>query len=117
MESDTMNMRDQIMNIIGDELYENRGDVYGAAAAADAILAAMPDMIAPLVWDRTANNHWESGHYSINEKRGVFRVSFWAGGSIGLVKVCTHNEFDSSVLRANTHHRAAIMAAFTGETK
>ena len=80
------------------------------------ILEALPDMIAPLVWDRTANNHWESGHYSINEKRGVFRVSFWAGGSIGLVKVCTPNEFDSSVLRANTHHRASIMAAFTGAT-
>jgi hypothetical protein len=76
---------------------------------------SMRDKIAPLVWARTANNHWESGHYSINEKRGVFRVSFWAGGSIGLVKVCTHSEFDSSALRANAHHRAAIMAAFTGD--
>jgi hypothetical protein len=105
-----MSMRDQIADIIGKQTFMD-----SPSFVADAILGSLPDMIASLVWDRTANNHWESGHYSINEKRGVFRVSFWAGGSIGLVKVCTHNEFDSSVLRANTHHRAAIMAEFKGD--
>jgi hypothetical protein len=105
-----MSMRDKIAKIIWDHGLHDAHQ-----AAAQSIIAALPSMIAPLVWDRTANNHWESGHYSINEKRGVFRVSFWAGGSIGLVKVCNRNEFDSSVLRANTHHRATIMTAFTGE--
>ena len=111
------NMRDKIIDIIHGYVGSDfDGELLYADDAADAILGDLPDMIALLVWNQTANNHWESGHYSINEKRGVFRVSFWAGGSIGLVKVCTHNEFDSSVLRANTHHQDAIMAAFTGAT-
>jgi hypothetical protein len=42
--------QDQIADIISESIHEDSGHIFGIDEAADAILAALPDMIAPLVW-------------------------------------------------------------------
>jgi hypothetical protein len=84
---------------------------------ADAILAAMPSMIAPLVWEKHSSNatvqpkHFYSGMYSLIYMSGGYLVDFndlslGHGYSLGQAKSL-----------ADSHHRAAGMAAFTGETQ
>jgi hypothetical protein len=118
-----MSMRDQIMNIIGDELYENRGDVYGAAAAADAVLQALPNMIAPLVWEHMI----KVGYWRSQSALGLYECGFddgWWATLDGYQSWEWEPEEDprsystefAAQDAANTHHRAAIMAAFKGET-
>jgi hypothetical protein len=79
--------------------------------AADAILAALPDMIAPLVWMRNGS-HWAGGYgYVVRKFGGVYMLT---------VRNAHDQEFDTleqAQAAANTHHRAAIMAAFTGKTQ
>jgi hypothetical protein len=101
-------------------------------SSADAILAAMPDMIAPLVWEVRGNygtNEYVSGLYLISQgaepDSSSTECAGWVyvrGGSNVLVRPnkgrCdrfdNHNDAQDA---ANTHHRAAIMAAFNGEAK
>jgi hypothetical protein len=91
-----------------------------ARQAADAILAALPDMIAPLVWEG-----FISGPYKIEVyDGGIATLWFYGkaiedddeheslgGGYLTLVSM------DDLIEAANAHHRAAIMAAFNGEAK
>jgi hypothetical protein len=63
---DMSNARDQIAQIIEDEIFLERfGGIVGMDAAADAILAALPSMIAPLVWEDE-----EKDWFSTSESRG-----------------------------------------------
>jgi hypothetical protein len=100
------NMRDQIADIL-ENMPENMN---GWEDAADAILEALPDMIAPLDMPERRNNYW--GHkfgYQVAHTHGdLFRVRLH-----GRVICKDIRGFGRAVDWANTHHRAAIMAAFT----
>ena len=110
-----MSMRDQIVEILCDELYENRQCVEGHEHAADAILDALPDMIAPLVW-HGGMAIGLSGVYTLAEYKnlcfswGFNEDDLWTHGTEA-------DSLDEAKAAANTHLRAAIMAAFTGETR
>jgi len=78
---------------------------------ADAIIAALPEMIAPLVFN--GNPHWPTSSisqcckYSVEEQdEGSWSVSM-ADDTIGF-----YDSLDEALDAMNTHHRAAIMAAF-----
>jgi hypothetical protein len=137
-----MSIRDQIEEIVRGAECRDRGygpDVVNPDAIADAILAALPDMIAPLVWEEsTSKKH--SGCIEYAETRaGTYFICydsddftgfycdfvylgnctwFGSGGANSREIASHHHDDDLTGLKtaANTHHRAAIMAAFTGET-
>jgi hypothetical protein len=110
-ESDTMiDMRNNISEVITDVL---GGCSYNNDAAADAILEALPDMIAPLVWSERHHGFIFSGAYRIAIKGPLHSLCF-SITSIG--EVTDHDTLEQAQAAANTHHRDAIMAAFTGET-
>jgi hypothetical protein len=110
-----MSMRNKIGGIIENELGHA-----GLEYIADAILEALPDMIAPLVWDAgdgiTASKEYlratsfGGGIYWTME--GELSCSFDMDAFDGV----SFNSDKEAQAAANTHHRAAIMAAFTGET-
>jgi hypothetical protein len=113
-------MREQIAEILRKYCYEGhngrRLDV-----AADAILAAMPDMIAPLVWDYRGNvsctAHTPFGKYLV-ETCHEDGFGMWTprDETEDDPPFGYHDDIHEAQAAANTHHRAAIMAAFTGET-
>jgi hypothetical protein len=75
----------------------------------DAIIAALPEMIPNLVWVKRGK-HIYSGDYTLfNFVRGLYVEyrDFALGADLSLV---------DAKAAANAHHRASIMAAFTGET-
>ena len=110
--SDTViDMRNNISEVITDVL---GGCSYNNDAAADAILEALPDMIAPLVWGLHALPdilHHYSDHYTLICMADGYLVDF---DDLSLGHGYTLEQAQAA---ANTHHRAAIMAAFTGETE
>jgi len=84
---------------------------------ADAIIAALPDMVAPLVWVKT------TGFWRASDCRdGFYEVFALSGGrSTGhhIVRGQGTNIGDgtsmaSDIAAANAHHAAAVVAAFTG---
>jgi hypothetical protein len=131
--------QDQIADIISESIHEDSGHIFGIDEAADAILAALPEMIAPLVWEfGTRNKHYDcveyaetkAGTYFIcddNDDFTGFYCTFvylanctWFGtgkaNSTGIAS--RHHDVDLTLLKsaANTHHRATIMAAFQTPT-
>jgi len=64
-------MRDQLVKIIASEVV-GRTASSGARLAADAIIAALPDMVQPLVWMRNGS-HYAGGHgYVVRKFGGVY---------------------------------------------
>jgi hypothetical protein len=106
-----MTMRDIIEAVIEDCITEtNDCGRLQSADCADAILAALPDMIAPLVWAYDAGWH-NAGHYVIKGSSFEQDVMWSYRGSYCRTVFKNIAEAKDA---ANTHHRAAIMAAFTG---
>jgi hypothetical protein len=113
-------MRDQIADIIGKQTFMD-----SPSFVADAILEALPDMIAPLVWDAhpdddewyavTSDSNYgpEMGYTVLKNSKGNFNVYMRSGDE----KLGNLPTLEKAQDAANAHHRAAIMAAFTGETK
>jgi hypothetical protein len=101
------NLRDKISDAIP-PFYDDR---LSPDDIADAILAALPDMIAPLDMPERRNNYWgHKGGYQVAHTNGdLFRVRLH-----GRVICKDIRGFGRAVDWANTHHRAAIMAALTG---
>jgi hypothetical protein len=93
-------------------------------ALADAILAALPDMIAPLVWvnsDMAPGLLCDAinGRYQIQDS-GLGWCCMKATGKRrpeGDDVPTFHSSEGQAKAAANAHHRAAIMAAFNGEAK
>jgi hypothetical protein len=115
-----MSMRDKISDAIP-PFYDDR---FSADDIADAILEALPDMIAPLVWNypfRRVSGEmlapvFVSGlYYSVAPVEGKWELKIRASHSV--VGMGLHGSIEATQAAANTHHRAAIMAAFTGETQ
>jgi hypothetical protein len=102
-----MSMRDQIAHII----INDHDQHISAASTADAILAALPDMIAPLVWEE--DGWWR--HSAKPFSKTLPRVAFWIMNvDKGWRFASTGDVFETleaAKAAANTHHRAAIMAA------
>ena len=105
-----MTLKDKIEETITFYLAER--DFYGVCwveDAADAIIAALPIMIAPLVWTHQQVMGCDglvSGDYSVYLGR-------WWHKDTPMSQSCGLNE--DAISAANNHHRAAIMAAFKGE--
>jgi hypothetical protein len=103
------------------ETYNNDPDNRNyALGVADAILAALPDMIRPLIWDG-----FHSGPYKIHVHEGGRVDLLFCGKAIDPYE--THEllmggyltlvSIDDLKHEANTHHRAAIMDAFNAPTE
>ena len=98
-------MRDNIARIVADE--KNGGDPYDIA---EDIIAALPGMVAPLVWDE-----WDGGLTSACTPWGKYILgqdlclSIPGNGSLRRYET----EFAAKAA-ANAHHAAAVVAAFTG---
>lgn len=102
-----MNMRDKIADVLSlaEMEYQTTGEGPPLHAMADIIVAAMPEMIEPLVWTLYSPDdqpHWEAKGYSVESRP---RDTWYFMG------IC-YNDIDKAKAAANAHHRAAIMAAF-----
>jgi hypothetical protein len=110
-------MRDTIADII---TYITYVYPWNAEATADAIVAAMPGMVAPLVWPvfskgqvyRSASPIIYGESYSV--RGGRLGWNAYYGERMISPSFGEHEQAQDA---ANTHHRAAIMAPFTGETQ
>jgi hypothetical protein len=87
---------------------------------ADAILAALPDMIAPLVWEGNIAQNNMGGRYVIGWYDAgdlCTALDFHGYGNPDTRQYIGGDTFVSDLkAAANTHHRDAIIAIFTGET-
>jgi hypothetical protein len=110
-----MSMRNSIAHII----INDHDHHISAASTADAILEALPDMIAPLVWRKSKNSHVRTTKMNLGLQYNM-QISL-SGGAIWSVNTVKgwHSAFDEHEAEGNinNHYRAAIMAEFTGETK
>ena len=121
MESETMSMRDKIEDIIWKN--SNIND-HAIDITTDAILAALPDMIPNLAWEYVS----QGGYWRSQSALGLYECGFddgWWAALDGYQYWEWEPEEDprsystefAAQAAANTHHRATIMAAFTGETQ
>jgi hypothetical protein len=106
--------RDKIAEIISETLQEDSGHIFGIDEAADAILAALPDMIAPLVWDGFRSGPYKIYVYDQGADLWFCTKAFncEAGYKRLLGAYVTRVSIDDLKKNANAHHRATIMAAF-----
>ena len=98
-----MTMRDKVAQIISDK-YQYGDD--SLADTADAILAALPDMIAPLVFMRHPIG-WSTDGFMI-DTRGT---NTWV--LRGLYGNPRFDTVEDAIKACNANHRSVIMAAFT----
>ena len=103
------NMRDQIEDILWLNRQTNGIDV---VYIADAILEALPNMIAPLVWVEKDGHFYSNGYgYSLILFGDGYLVDY---DDLSLGHGYTLEQAQSA---ADTYYRAAIMSAFTlGDT-
>ena len=130
-------LRDKIHQVVRGNLpATSRADMH-ANDVTDAIIAALPGMVAPLVWcNSTHHKHsgcmeyaeTSAGTYFIIDDNDDFTGLFcdfvtirdvtWFGtGNIDSHEIMSGVRGDDTTLlraAANTHHAAAVVAAFTG---
>jgi len=85
---------------------------------ADAIIAALPDMVAPLVWKKSKKNPLVSTAKMNLGPQYTMRISLSWGAiwSVDAVKGWhSASDEDAAKAAANAHHAAAVVAAITGE--
>jgi hypothetical protein len=109
-------MRKQIEDIIWDHCED--GEVF--MDAADAILEALPSMIAPLVWDAgdgiTASKEYFKAETNMGGSYWTMEGELSCSFDLDAFHEVDFNSATEAKAAANTHHRANIMAAFTGDT-
>ena len=104
-------LRDKIAAVI----WENEGA--RPAWVADAIIAALPDMVAPLVWVKHPSaDIWRC--YTTLGQYKVFAISAPTWDFDGIVEQTTKTASSEAEAKfaASAHHAAAVVAAFRGET-
>jgi len=114
-------MRDEMKKLIANIIWEHETGGVDHKGAADAIIAALPDMIEPLVWqpieeDRgdgssDETGEFESGPYYIEMGFGTDSY-VWSVVYLSDDVSHGHDCPDRAKAAANAHHRAAIMEAF-----
>ena len=102
-----MTLRDKIAAIIDKNLPQ---DYDGGVKAAAAIIAALPDMVPPLVWDG-----WDGGLTCAHTSRGQYIL----GSDLRLslpnqLSLRRYETEASAIAAANAHNAAAVGAALTG---
>jgi hypothetical protein len=115
-------MRDQIAEILCD-LDEKREDMpIDHDKWADAILAALPDMIAPLVWSALDAGEYGNAFVAIGKNGRHYEAgldpdgqAYWGFHASMQADSLVSGEIADAKAAANTHHRDAIMAAFKGD--
>ena len=114
-------LRDKIADV-----FECHEDEWTCYVLADAIIAALPDMVAPLVWERADLTCW--GETAHNRMGGSYRMTWEFGDGpngedtfftvrfdgVGLYSGWSFDA-DLAMAAANAHHAAAVVAAITGE--
>ena len=99
-------MRDKIAEIIKVLALGNYGGhVINSPAVADAIIAALPDMVKPLEW----RNHPDGSHASAIGLNGILYISTSGGWRT------MHGDFHktaSGKAACNAHHVAQVLSAF-----
>ena len=110
-----MTLRDKIAAIIDKNLPQ---DYDGGVKAAAAIIAALPDMVPPLVWDRGIVD-WailsQGGRYVACSTTPQGSWAWWLDGDTESREV--HGSEDEAKAAANAHNAAAVVAALTGVKK
>jgi hypothetical protein len=122
-----MAMRDKIAGVINECLLHDDDQVsdyiyfqsYTGKELADAIIAELPDMIAPLVWEGGIAQNSMGGRYVIGWYDAgdlCTELMFYGYGNPTTRQYISGDVFVSDLkAAANTHHRNSIMAAFKGE--
>lgn len=107
---------------VGGDIYINDPECRDAAyIEADAIIAALPDMVEPLVWEDFGGRgakaaawgkasylitKWSDGRYELVESYPGYEGDNLAGGFV--------DTLEAAKAAANAHHHEQIMAAFNG---
>jgi len=107
-------MRDKIAQIISDDVdaHLNSGIPWDGTKAADAIIAALPDMIPDLVWEDLSELHYRV----LMAEEMPWRCESYTEGRWFLIWSDTliQGEWDTAEQAkavANAHHKAKVMAA------
>jgi len=110
-------MRDRIADIIWDNCHDGENGQQ-LDVAADAIIAALPSMIAPLVF-RDLNKN--AGIYGAFTHGVAYRIKIpapnrvsWSATDTGLPSWRSVNSEDEAKAAANAHHVAQIIGSFKG---
>ena len=107
-------LRDNITAVVDDAMIDSMGDY---SAVPDAIIAALPDMVAPLVWVKHPSaDIWRC--YTTLGQYKVFAISAPTWDFDGIVEQTTKTASSEAEAKfaASAHHAAAVVAAFRGET-
>ena len=110
-------LRDKIAAVIADTLGEEHPmDEH----VADAIIAALPGMVAPLVWNPTGISYLtQCGSYRIIDtpsRTDSFRLLSANFGTTYVGDFCGNGALQAAKAAANAHNAAAVVAAFKGVT-
>ena len=104
-----MTMRDKIAQTVSSGAkWRDKGEF----VLADAILAALPDMIAPLVWVENVDQG-EGGEVALSSIGHVFHAMTDGWSLHRSLDWNDAIDLETAKAAANAHHRAAIMSAFT----
>lgn len=100
-----MTVTDKIANII--LVRAGRGSIDGSWAVADAIVAALPDMIPDLVWtDNSMGSRCETD--------SRYSISCWKHDCLFVDAYTTmrrHSTLEEAKAAANAHHKSALAKA------
>jgi len=106
-------LRDKIAAFLDDARNEGLSD----QAIADAIIAALPTLVKPLVWDRgivDCARLAQGGKYVACSTTPHGSWAWWLDGDSESREV--HNSEEAAKAAANAHNAAAVVAAITGVT-
>jgi len=102
---------------VADDVIRNDPEIAAADwATADAIMAAMPDMVAPLVWEE----HPSKAFWRCDAGFGIYKVygmggkPSWDFDGLTVQVSLMAESVDAAKAAANAHNAAAVVAAFTG---
>ena len=114
-------MRDKLQLVVIDAINDSAG--YRSDVITDAIIAALPDMVAPLVWVETRHKSPDQ----LGCRSSAIGISYviisalmrgnciLSSGGLAHIGPFHFDTIDEAKAAANAHHRAAIMAAFGGD--
>ncbi|WP_235183802.1 MULTISPECIES: hypothetical protein [unclassified Sulfitobacter] len=92
-------------------------EVMDAEATADAIIAALPDMVEPLQWDGPNCGIWDAGK-RFHGDCAAYKIIWDLGRNetytayFGNKRLGVFDGLEAAKAAAQTHHTAAILSAF-----
>lgn len=114
-------MRDQLAKLVEEPLWGSTARERSYETA-DAIIAALPDMVQPLVWREETPGYWFAD-YPMGRNLDIYRAHPHRGGKgwqayFDDLRTPVFATADEAKAAANTHYTRRILSAFgiTGET-